>query len=93
MSIPFLNQAVIRDLGYYSALSARRVMDAAIATHPDWVIENAKGLAESIMDAGKAKYYDKAVEWLKKYRAAYLASDRQQAWSDYRANLVTIHGR
>ena len=45
------------------------------------------------MDAGKAKYYEDAVEWLKKARNAYLASDRQQEWSDYRTKLTTVHCR
>ncbi|WP_293104546.1 hypothetical protein [Moorena sp. SIOASIH] len=45
------------------------------------------------MDAGKAKYYYEAVEWLKKARDAYLASDREQECSDSRNKLITIHGR
>ena len=85
--------AVVDDLGYYYGSLVARVMDAAIATHSDWVIENASARAESIMDAGKAKYYEEAVGWLRKARAAYLASNRQQTWSDYRANLVSVHGR
>ncbi|MEL6493981.1 MAG: SWIM zinc finger family protein [Cyanobacteria bacterium J06623_7] len=85
--------AVIDDLGIYHGRSVHRVMDAAIATHPDWVIRNALERAEAIMDAGKAKYYEEAVEWLQKVRAAYIASDRKQAWSAYRANLVDVHGR
>lgn len=68
-------------------------MDAAIEINPDWVIRNACRRAESIMDAGKAKYYDEAVEWLKKARDAYVASDKEQEWSDYRTELITIHGR
>ena len=68
-------------------------MDAAIATNPDWVISNACRRAESIMDAGKAKYYQEAVDWLKKVRNAYLASDKKQEWSDYRTKLMTIHTR
>ena len=71
----------------------QRVMDAAIATNPDWVISNACRRAESIMDAGKAKYYDEAVEWLKKARNAYISSDRKQEWSDYRTKLMTVHTR
>lgn len=68
-------------------------MDAAIEINPDWVIRNACRRAESIMDAGKAKYYDEAVEWLKKARDAYVASDKEQEWSNYRTELITIHGR
>ena len=68
-------------------------MDAAIETNPDWVIKNACDRAESIMDAGKAKYYEEAVEWLKKARNAYLAAGRNQEWSKYRTKLMTVHTR
>ena len=71
----------------------QRVMDAALEVNPDWVIGNACRRAESIMDAGKAKYYEEAVGWLKKARNAYLASDRKQEWSDYRTKLMIVHTR
>ncbi|ELS05624.1 hypothetical protein Xen7305DRAFT_00053720 [Xenococcus sp. PCC 7305] len=68
-------------------------MDAAIAVNPDWVIGNSCRRAESIMDAGKAKYYDEAISWLEKARNAYIASERQREWSDYRTKLITVHSR
>ncbi len=45
------------------------------------------------MDAGKAKYYEDAAEWLKKARNAYIASGRKQEWSEYRAKLESVHAR
>ena len=84
--------ATVDDLAYYQNSLVMRVMDAAIQSHPEWVIKNASQRAEAIMNAGKAKYYDEAVTWLKKVRQAYLAADRSQAWSDYRAKLVDVHG-
>lgn len=54
--------ATVDNFGYYRSSLVQRVMDAAIATKPDWVIKNAGDRAEAIMDAGKAKYYDEAVE-------------------------------
>lgn len=85
--------AVVDRLYYDYHGLIQRVMDAAIETNPDWVISNACRRAESIMDAGKAKYYEEAVEWLKKARNAYLASDRKQEWSDYRTKLMMVHTR
>lgn len=85
--------ATADNFGYYRSSLVQRVMDAAVATNPDWVIKNAGDRAEAIMDAGKAKYYDEAVEWLKKVRNAYLASNRKQEWSDYRTKLMTVHAR
>jgi len=38
-----------------------RVADAAIHSHPDWVIETCSGQAEEIMDSKKAKHYEQAV--------------------------------
>ncbi|MEA5507080.1 SWIM zinc finger domain-containing protein [Halotia wernerae UHCC 0503] len=77
---------------YYSEL-IHRVMNAAISHNPDWVIANACHRAEKIMDAGKAEYYDHAVEWLKKVRAAYLASERKTDWASYKAQLIEVHNR
>ncbi|QSJ16358.1 SWIM zinc finger domain-containing protein [Nostoc sp. UHCC 0702] len=96
----FLHEGLIEDaIAIVSELSSddseliHRVMNAGIPHKPDWVIVNARRRAEKIMDEGKAEYYDYAVEWLKKARAAYLASGRQADWSSYRAELVQTHAR
>ncbi len=69
------------------------VMDAAISVQPDWVIGKASKMAEAIMDAGKAEYYDQAVKWLKKVKKAYSQSNRKAEWSVYHGNLVNVHQR
>ena len=85
--------ATIDDSAYFPSNLIHRVMDAAIESKPDWVIERGCQRAEPIMNAGKAKYYREAIEWLKKVRNAYLATERQQEWSDYRTKLITTHAR
>ena len=85
--------ATIDDSAYFPSSLIHRVMDTAIESDPNWVIDRGCERAESIIDAGKAKYYREAIEWLKKVRNAYLAAGRQQEWSDYRNKLVTIHAR
>jgi len=70
-----------------------RVMDAAIATHPDWVIATATGRAEAITDAGDAKHYGSAVEWLRRARAAYQAASRGEDWATYFQQLRAKHAR
>ncbi|WP_096598021.1 SWIM zinc finger family protein [Calothrix sp. NIES-2100] len=70
-----------------------RVMDAAISKQPDWVIANASRRAELIINAAKAESYDDAVQWLKKVRAAYLASGRKADWDSYKTKLMQQHGR
>lgn len=84
---------LVDELSSYHAELIHRVMKAAIPHNPDWVITNASQRAESIMNAGKAEHYNQAVEWLKKARAAYLDSDRQTDWSNYRASLIQLHTR
>ncbi|MBH8563924.1 SWIM zinc finger domain-containing protein [Nostoc sp. CENA67] len=96
----FLHEGLIEDaIAIVSELSSdyseliHRVMNAAIPHKPDWVIANAHRRAEKIMNEGKAEYYYYAVEWLKKARAAYLASGRQTDWSSYRTELIQTHAR
>jgi uncharacterized Zn finger protein len=70
-----------------------RVMDAAAATRPDWVITTATASAAAIIDAGKAQYYGTAIEWLRRVRAAYQATGRLQAWQVYLQGLREQHRR
>ena len=70
-----------------------RVMDAVIEHRPDWVIKAARRQAERIIDAGKAKYYHHAVNWLEKARAAYRAAGREAEWRAYLGQIRTRHGR
>jgi uncharacterized Zn finger protein len=85
--------AIVSELSSYYSELIHRVMDAAIPHNPAWVIANASGRAEKIMDAGKAEYYYYAVEWLKKARNAYLESGKKADWLSYRQNLMQTHGR
>lgn len=68
-------------------------MDAVVDTHSQWVIDNARPRAESIMNDGKAKYYDHAVDWLKRIKAAYQGMGKAADWSRYRQKLGTTHSR
>ena len=85
--------AIVDAAAYFPHRLVHRVMNAAISTNPDWVIKQGCDRATAIVEPGKAKYYDEAVEWLKQVKKAYLASDRESAWSAYRTHLVTVYGR
>jgi uncharacterized Zn finger protein len=85
--------AAVKTDTYHRSEYVHRVMEAAIAHNPEWVIENARLRAEPIMDAGKAERYSEAVRWLKKVRAAYLQLGQKSKWSAYRTQLTTTHGR
>ncbi|MEI6443135.1 MAG: SWIM zinc finger family protein [Nostocales cyanobacterium ELA583] len=96
----FLHEGLIDDAiktvekdSYYGSNILHRVMGAVIPHRPDWVIEKACKLAETIMDQGKADRYDTAVRWLKKVQAAYFQLGQQAEWSAYRLQLETAHGR
>lgn len=85
--------AAVQNLSYFHAQLIHRVMDAAIQTHPEWVINNARVRAEEIINRGKAVAYDHAANWLRKMRLAYLAAGRQADWTAYRSQLIKTHGR
>ena len=60
-----------------------RVAEAAIESHPDWVIGACRRPAEEIMDEGRSRHYSEAVSWLTKVRAAYRAAGRENDWQRY----------
>ncbi|NWF79795.1 MAG: SWIM zinc finger domain-containing protein [Chloroflexi bacterium] len=94
----FLHEGLIDDaiaaLGQHpSGDDLARVMDAALATRPDWVIAAATASAAAIIDAGKAQHYGSAIEWLRRARAAYQAAGRQPEWQAHLQGLRAQHGR
>ena len=85
--------ASVRSDTYYRSEFVHRVMQAAIASHPDWVIEAARKRAEPIMDQGKAERYQEAVNWLKEAKAAHLHSNQKADWTTYFSQLQSKHIR
>jgi len=85
--------AVASKLHSYHGQLMMRVMDAVVETHSQWVIDDARPRAESIMDEGKAKYYHHAVDWLKRIKAAYRTLGQAEDWRQYHHRLKEIHGR
>jgi len=70
-----------------------RVADAAVDSHPGWVIETSRRLAEGIMDEGRSKHYDEAATWLTRARDAHLAAEREEEWRAYLDELIDRHQR
>ncbi len=70
-----------------------QVADAAIESHPDWVIETCRGSAEEIMNEGSSKHYGEAVTWLAKARDAHTAAGREDEWRAYLEELIARHQR
>lgn len=70
-----------------------QVADAAIESHPQWVIDTCSEQARRIMDEGRSKYYAEAIAWLAKARDAYLADGREEEWQVYLDELINRHQR
>lgn len=85
--------STVDQLSSYQSEIIHPVMDAAITHRPEWVIENARRRAESIMNEGKAQYYYHATNWLRKVRAAYLQLGQKQEWQRYQKELLQTHAR
>jgi uncharacterized Zn finger protein len=83
----------VADSAPYDYAMVEQVADAAIQTHPDWVIHMGRQQAERIMDGGKARYYHHAVAWLRRSRAAALGAGRQDDWRRYVDSLLVQHAR
>jgi len=94
----FLHEGLIDDaiaaLGSYASHTIiAQVVDVAIKERPEWAIQASKKQAESIMDGGKAQYYDAAATWLSKAHKAYQTLNRNDEWQAYLNGLLQLHGR
>jgi uncharacterized Zn finger protein len=69
------------------------VVEAAIQSHPDWVIQRCQAQAEYIMDEGKSQYYHSAARWLEKARGAYRLAGHEADWQTYLHELRVKHKR
>jgi uncharacterized Zn finger protein len=83
----------VADSAPYEYAMVEQVADAAIQTHPDWVIRMGRQQAERIMDGGRARYYHHAIAWLRRSRAAALGAGRQDDWRRYVDGLLMQHAR
>jgi len=70
-----------------------KVIDAVKETHPIWAFRQCAKQAEAIMNAGKAKDYNVAAEWLRRGRDILLAAGEQAMWSEYIEEIMAVHHR
>lgn len=71
----------------------KRVADVALESHSVWVINVSQQQAEAIMNDGKSKYYQRALNWLKLSKAAHLANGEVDVWQAYHNGLLKKHSR
>ena len=58
-----------------------KVMSQVVTHNPDWVITESKKRAMEIINSGKAKNYDFALDWLKWTKKGYLQKKQSKKWS------------
>jgi uncharacterized Zn finger protein len=88
-----IGEAIAAVEGKPAGALVAQVANAAIESHPGWVIETSCRLAEEIMNEGRSNHYDEAVNWLAKARDAHLAAGREEQWRAYLAELIARHQR
>lgn len=70
-----------------------KVLDAVQNQFPEWAFRQCTSRAESIMDEGRAKYYDDAAEWLRRGREILLPAGLEKIWSTYINAVMEKHQR
>ena len=93
LSEGLIDDAIAQAMPYASHTLLEQIADAAILTHPDWVIQTGKKEAEEIMNGGKSSYYRSAANWLKRVRDAYHAQDKAAEWQAYLEATIATHKR
>ncbi|HMQ14300.1 MAG TPA: hypothetical protein PKD21_12690, partial [Candidatus Competibacter phosphatis] len=95
----FLHESLIDDAiaavkeHYVSSRTLARIMDAAIPSRPEWVIDQARQQAEPLMDGAKSAHYQDAAQWLRKAKQAHDALGQKAEWRAYLGALREKHQR
>ena len=77
----------------YYTQEIQKVMRAVLVHRPEWVMEKSKIYAEEIMDEGRAKDYDQAVQWLQWSKKAHTQMKQASEWRAYFNRLSKTHSR
>lgn len=85
--------AVERPDAYADYATLERVVEAAIPSHPDWVMRTCRRQAEAIAVGGYAQHYDRAARWLRHAGAAAAAAGRIGEWRADVEGLIEEHRR
>ena len=94
----FLHEGLIEDAvaaveNIYDWRLTARVADAAIATHPEWVITTGRRRAFAIMDEGRSSHYSEAVAWLRRVGEAERVLGHLDTWRTELDDLIAKHMR
>jgi len=83
--------AVVDQAVWFSNID--KVIEAVKAEYPEWAFRQCQKRAEAIMDAGQAKNYHVAAEWLRRGRDILLSAGENDMWDTYLARVREKHQR
>jgi uncharacterized Zn finger protein len=94
----FLHEGLIEEAiaalpNYAGESIIKRVIEAALPHHADWVISVAQKRIESILKSGKPSNYNEMVNWLEKLKSVYMFKQQHQEWQNYLLELREQHKR
>ncbi|MGD9091278.1 MAG: hypothetical protein PVF74_00410 [Anaerolineales bacterium] len=70
-----------------------KVIEAVKTEHPEWAFRQCSIRADQIMDAGRAKDYAIAADWLQRGRDILVAAGMHARWDDHLSDLMETHQR
>ena len=68
-----------------------KVIEAVKAEYPEWAFEQCSQRADQIMDAGRAKDYAIAADWLRRGRDILVAAGMHARWDAHLSALMETH--
>ena len=83
--------AVVDQAVWFSNID--KVIEAVKTDYPEWAFQQCQKHAEAIMDAGKAKNYHVAAEWLQRGREILLSAGKNGMWDTYLDQVMDQHQR
>jgi len=83
--------AVVDQAVWFSNID--KVIEAVKTAYPEWAFQQCQKRAEAIMDAGKAKNYHVAAEWLQRGREILLSAGKNGMWDTYLDQMMDKHQR
>jgi len=94
----FLHEGLIEEAisalpNYAGESIIKRVIEAALPTHADWVISIAQRRIEAILKSGKPSNYNEMINWLEKLKSVYMFKQQHQEWQNYLIELREQHKR
>jgi len=83
--------AVVDQAVWFSNID--KVIESVKVDYPEWAFQQCRKRAEAIMDAGQAKNYRVAAEWLRRGRDILLSAGENGMWDAYLAQVMDKHQR